>query len=81
MQQYYSKLEALRGHLRAAGLEPWAIELLSAERAASTSGEALSTTGVVLKRLLQSQDLDTDLRAQAQSIYDEGDVIWNRGRD
>ena len=78
MQNYYARLEGLRERLVATGHGHWAIELLNAERAASTSGEALSNTGVVLKRLLDSTDsYVSDFRNEAQSIYDEGGAIWD----
>jgi hypothetical protein len=53
------------------------MELLSAERSASTSGEALSNTGVVLMRLLDSTEPDLGrFRDEAQAIYDEGNRLW-----
>lgn len=66
----------------AAGHDGWAMKLLSAERAAGTSGEALSNTAVVLKQLLASTDvMSPDIRSEAQSIYAAGDRVWNRKAD
>jgi hypothetical protein len=77
MQGYYSRLEHLRGRLLAVGQDKWAVELLAAERSASTSGEALSNTGVVLRRLLDSDEPNlSDVRDEAASIEEEGHAIW-----
>ncbi len=78
MRGYYSHLEHLRGRLVAAGQDKWAMELLAAERSASTSGEALSNTGVVLRRLLDSDEPNLgDFRDEVASIEAEGHAIWD----
>jgi len=67
--QGYSHLEHLRGRLLAGGHDKCAIELLAAERSSSTSGEALSNTGVVLRRLLDSDEPSlSDFRDEAASV-------------
>ena len=77
MNVYYKRLEKLRAHLAATEQHGWADRLLSAERSATTSGEALSNTGVVLKALLESHVADQlGLRREIQGIYDEGAAIW-----
>jgi len=69
---YYEDLERLRGKLIAAGLNSWASRLLSAERGAATSGEALSATGTVLRELQESPvPMDMALREAVQSTLDE----------
>jgi hypothetical protein len=41
------------------------------------SGEALSNTGVVLRRLLDSDEPNlSDVRDEAASIEEEGHTIW-----
>jgi hypothetical protein len=57
-----------------------AADLLHAERSATTSGEALSNTGVVLKNVLDGDRVDGTLRAQVQAVCDEGARIWADGR-
>jgi hypothetical protein len=81
MNVYFARLEQLRGRLVAAGHDDWAMKLLSAERSASTSGEALSNTGVVLKELLAATEMSSAIRSEVQSIYADGDRIWNRKAD
>lgn len=77
MLDYYARLEDLRGRLLAAGQDNWAMELLSAERSAGTSGEALSETRMVLKRLIDSTEPDVaDFRDEAQAIYHEAHRLW-----
>ena len=79
VEDYYAHLEHLRGRLVGAGQDHWAVELLSAERSASTSGEALASTAVVLRRLLSADEPELEeFRQEVQSIYDEGGAIWNR---
>jgi hypothetical protein len=74
---YYDRLELLRDELAANGLEDWSRELLSAERSACTSGEVISNTGVVLRRLGRSSDLtDTGLRERVESAIAQGARIW-----
>lgn len=81
MNSYYERLEHLRARLSAAGLDSWATELLSAERSASTSGEALSNTGVVLGRLIGSEDAHVrEFQDEARSLDQEGQAIWNGHR-
>jgi len=80
MNSYYSRLESLRARLIAAGYKRWATELLVAETSATTSGEALSNTATVLKRLLVSSQFDVmGLRQDVELTYTEGDQMWNRG--
>jgi hypothetical protein len=75
---FYDRLEKLRDALTAAGLESWGGDLLAAERSASTSGEAIDSVGVVLRRLDASSDLqDEDLREKVRSVLAEGSRIWN----
>ena len=82
MNQYYARLEQLRARLVAAGNDAWAMKLLNAERSASTSGEALSNIAVVLKELLAAAEtMSSAIRSEAQSIYADGDRIWNRKAD
>jgi hypothetical protein len=77
MQGYYARLERLRGRLVVSGQGNWAMALLSAQRSASTSADALFETGVVLKRLLDSKEPDLgDFRDEAQTIYEESDRLW-----
>ena len=77
MQDYHARLENLRGRLLASGYDQWAMELWSAERSSSMSMEALYNTGVVLKRLIDSNEPDLgDFRDEAQTIYDEGENLW-----
>lgn len=81
MKSYYGGLEHLRRRLVNAGLEAWATELLLAERSASTSGEALSNTSVVLRRLIDSIETQVGgLVEEARSLDEEGQAIWNRCR-
>ncbi|HEY8796562.1 MAG TPA: hypothetical protein VIO85_01720 [Candidatus Dormibacteraeota bacterium] len=75
MQGYYARLESLRGRLLVSGQGSWSLELLDAEH----SAHPLLDVGVVLKRLLDSTELDlADFRDEAQAIYDEGDrLFWD----
>jgi hypothetical protein len=74
---YYQLLEQLRDALNQAGLRHWAEELLTAERSASTGGEALSDTGVVLGKLVESGELGgTKLSDQVADIQVVGRQLW-----
>jgi hypothetical protein len=78
MNAYYGRLQDLRARLIAGDREDWARELLQAERSAGTAGEALSNTGMVLRRFLNEQTSDRlRLRDEAQSIYDENVALWD----
>ena len=77
---FYQRLADVRGRLSALGHEELADKLLRAERSASTSGEALANTGVVLRSILDGDVIDdTELRDQLQALYDEGGRIWSGG--
>jgi hypothetical protein len=77
---YYQQLADVRMRLSALGHAQLADKLLRAERSASTSGEALDNTGVVLRSILDGDVFDdTELRNQLQALYDEGDRIWGGG--
>ena len=53
---YYEEIEALIQRLSSVGAEDWAESLTTALRGGTTSGEILSSTGVVLRDLAESPD-------------------------
>ncbi len=79
MNEYYDSLENLRDLLVDRGLPDLARELLTAERSASTSGEAINNTGVVLRRILESTDVtETALRAELTHTLTLGQSLWDQ---
>ena len=81
MEAFYDRLERLRDMLAEAGLATWSRELLVAERSASTSGEAISNTSVVLRKLRDSDAISNlELREEVEGILDQGRQIWNRSQ-
>lgn len=84
MNEYYERLDRLREMLEDRGFAARARELLIAERSASTSGEAISVTGVLLRQILESTDVaETDLRAELTEVLELGQLLWdesNRSR-
>lgn len=81
MNAYYQRLADIRVGLLANGKDQLALELLKAERAASTSGEALARTGVVLRRILDQKLVDDPaLMKRLQSADDEGTRLWQGGQ-
>lgn len=78
MNEYYDRLERLRDMLAPAGAPALARDLLDAERSASTSGEALSVTGAVLQRALETIDVtDPDLRTELIDVLALGRSLWD----
>lgn len=78
MNEYYDRLERLRDMLASAGAPALARDLLDAERSASTSGEALSVTGAVLQRALETIDVtDPDLRTELIDVLALGRSLWD----
>jgi hypothetical protein len=78
MMAFYDQLERLRDSLAHGGLDGWARELLAAERSASTSGEAIDNTSVVLRKLLASDELsDNELREEVKAALGEGTRLWH----
>lgn len=78
MNAYYAGLADLRNRLIAFGAEVWASKLLSAERSASTSGEAISSIAPILNELLGSGSFPVDIRNTARNLLDEGRDMWDR---
>jgi hypothetical protein len=58
LSSYYEGIEALSDRLFSAGALDWAEALTAAMRSGSTSGEILSNTGVVLRNLAESPDVE-----------------------
>ena len=74
-----AQLQQLREDLTRLGAETWARELLDAETSASTSGEIISNTGVVLRRLLKEKVAKRlGLRKQVRAALAECDRLWKR---
>ena len=79
MNDYYNRLEHLRDLLDDQGWPELARELLIAERSASTSGEAINNTGVLLRQILDSTEVtDTALRAELTQTLTLGRSLWDR---
>lgn len=77
MLDFYARLERLRDDLATAGLDAWSRALLTAERSASTSGEAISNTSEVLRQLdASSEPLDDHLRTEVRDTLAEASRIW-----
>jgi len=74
---FYERLQSLRDALAAVGLNTWSEELLTAERSASTSGEAIDNVSLVLRRLEKSNELQDELRNEVSAIQAEGKRLWN----
>jgi hypothetical protein len=75
---FYDRLQSLRDALAAIGLDTWSEQLLTAERSASTSGEAIDNVSLVLRRLEESNELrDDELRQEVRAIQAEGKRLWN----
>lgn len=72
--QYYEHAADLRDRLTAAGHDVWAGELLAAERAAGTSGEAISGMTTVLRQI--PAGVDGTLRVAVDALIAEGERIW-----
>ncbi len=79
---YYEALAELRARLLIAGEEGWALNLLSAERSATTSGEVISNVGVLLEKLLKSDVPDRlGLRSQVFAVLKQGEEAWKRSNE
>jgi hypothetical protein len=78
MNRYYELTASLRDRLAARGRPDAAAELLSAERAASTSGEAISNIAAVLDRLDESGTLAAAGASElAKEIAELGQRAWD----
>jgi hypothetical protein len=75
----YDELEKLRDELIGTGFEAWAAELLSAERSASTAGEAISNIAPILRRLVSTEGLQQPIQARVQAILGLMDEAWESG--
>jgi hypothetical protein len=60
----------VRGHLELSQ------QLLAAKRSATTSGEALNDTGVLLRHLADV-DLAPSVRGEVEALMALGDSLWN----
>jgi hypothetical protein len=57
LSTFYEGIEALSDRLFSAGALDWAEALTAAKRGGSTSGEILSSIGIVLRNLAESPEL------------------------
>ncbi len=79
MDDYYRSLAGLRERLEHLGAGAEADALLRAERSATTSGEAISNIGTVLRQALDSGLGDRlGVRAELESILRVGEDAWNK---
>ena len=75
---YYEALVDLRDALERVGLHDWSSQLLEAERSASTGGEGLSNSGVILRTLVESGTIgDPGLSRQVEAVSLMGRRLWN----
>ena len=83
MNDYYARLDRLCERLIESGLDVWAADLEGAVRSASMSGEALSTSGVILRRMgVDGVGEAAGLTGEIRAAFDEGDRLWYaRGSD
>lgn len=75
MRAYYERTALLRDRLRETGYDEWADELVSAERSAFTSGEALSNVTFALNRF-RKEPMPDVLRYEIEVLIEEGERIW-----
>jgi hypothetical protein len=74
----YDELAFLRDQLTDLGQNEWAAVLLSAERSATTSGEAIANLTPILKNLLMAELGDgSDIKAKVQTILAFVDRAWD----
>lgn len=76
MNHYYDLVQQSRDSLVANGFDAVSRELLEAERAAATAGEAIAVIGMVLRRAL-ALDLPDVTRRAVLAALDEGERLWN----
>lgn len=80
LSAYYQGIEALSDRLFSAGALDWAEALTAAMRGGSTSGEILSNTGVVLRNLAESPDLERcKVEEEVARLRIECESLWNGG--
>jgi phage tail protein X len=76
MGDYYDLVQQAGDSLAAKGFDAVSRELLEAERAAATAGEAIAGIGMVLRQAL-TLDLPDGTRRAVLAALDEGERLWN----
>ena len=76
IQQYYETVQDVRNRLEAEGRRQDADALRGAIRASSTSGEAIASVGLILRRLL-SEPASPEVTDAVNVALDLGIQIWN----
>lgn len=79
MDTYYELVHVALGCLAGEGLHDASGAILSAQRGASTSGEAIATIGVELRKAAKL-NLGVDARAAVEAALIEGQRLWESAR-
>jgi hypothetical protein len=79
VNDYYERLGHLRDALNQRGTPELARALLITERSASTSGDVISATGVLLRQIrAATAPTETALRADLDDALALGQALWDQ---